>query len=196
MNVNKSIDEHLNGDEVVRYNLLVPGVGITVQFCVTDGKVYMYGSVSYSTPNSALNDFMLVFNCSSRYDNENCSCGEEFIGEETWSGKKKVRREAVTTELYITIEGDMGSSRNAFVLNVTEGDVPTDCVGELIASDCGDNTSTHRITSKPKGGEYQQTHLSPQIHMYLQSHHQRRRQSSLQQQSVAQDSSSSATFSS
>ena len=47
------------------------------------------------------------------------------------------------------------------MLNITEGDVPTDCVGKLIASDCGDNTSTHHIISNPGEGKYQQNTSIP-----------------------------------
>ena len=156
----KSETNFINGDlqrgEVIRYNLLVPGVGITVKVCVNSGGVHMYGSFSYSAPSSVLNDFLLELDCYGS-GGWSCSCQEVYVDRGTPSGKdNRVRREVTTTELYITIEGDMGSSRNAFVLNITEGDVPTDCVGKLIASDCGDNTSTHHITSNPREGKYQQ----------------------------------------
>ena len=63
----------------------------------------MYGSFSYSAPSSALNDFLLELDCYSSGGGI-CSCQEVYADRGTPSGKdNRVRREATTTELYITI---------------------------------------------------------------------------------------------
>ena len=48
-----------------------------------------------------------------------------------------MKREATATVVFITVEGTEDSRENVFVMNATDGDVPTDCVGNEVADDCG-----------------------------------------------------------
>ena len=76
--MHKFTDGSLNRNEVIRYNLSVPEIGITVQVCAEGGQIAVYGSVTYQNPNSALNDFQLVVDCTTS-TNKNCSCGKVFV---------------------------------------------------------------------------------------------------------------------
>ena len=110
----------------------------------------MYGSASYPAPNSALNDFQLELECTqSTSGADDCTCKNTFVPgpsqreslhRQHYDGK--VRRQAVATAgLFITVEG-RGSGNNEFVVSITDGDSPTDCVGLEVADNCEDNTTT------------------------------------------------------
>ena len=148
--MHKFIDGSLNRNEIIRYNLSVPEIGITVQVCAEGGQIAVYGSVTYQNPNSALNDFQLVVDCTTS-TNKNCSCGKVFVPSKLQKlhYDRTVKREATATVVYITVEGTDDSRENVFVMNATDGDVPTDCVGNEVADDCGGKD----ITTNPPESE-------------------------------------------
>ena len=148
--MHKFIDGSLNRNEIIRYNLFVPKIGITVQVCAEGGQIAVYGSVTYQNPNSALNDFQLVVDCTTS-TNKNCSCGIVFVPSKLQKlhYDRTVKREATATVVYITVEGTDDSRENVFVMNATDGDVPTDCVGNEVADDCGGKD----ITTNPPESE-------------------------------------------
>ena len=118
--------------EVIHYVLTIPYLGVTIQVCAIDGIVQVYGSVTYSNPNSALN------NCSLLLDNTECQ--NVYIPPNKNSTPGHVKRSVeyqTSTEnvLYITVEG-ASIGNNSFTMNMTEGDIPDDCVGERVATDC------------------------------------------------------------
>ena len=55
----------LSKNKGIRYNLLVPVTGITVQVCITEGHIRVYGSVSVPNPNPAFHDFFIELDESS-----------------------------------------------------------------------------------------------------------------------------------
>ena len=148
--MHKFIDGSLNRNEIIRYNLSVPKIGITVQVCAEGGQIAVYGSVTYQNPNSALNDFQLVVDCTTS-TNKNCSCGKVFVPSKLQKlhYDRTVKREATATVVYITVEGTDDSRENVFIMNATDGDVPTDCVGNEVADDCGGKD----ITTNPPESE-------------------------------------------
>ena len=89
-----------------------------------------------------------LFKC--LHNTTDCKCKGAYISGSDHSTKEYVRRsaaqkrEAATTEITITIEGM--EYDNEFYVDITDGDVPTDCVGAMVAEDCEeeDLTPEHR----------------------------------------------------
>ena len=72
------IGDHINGtldqNETVRYNLQIPVIGVTVEVCVSAGRIVLYGSASDHNPNSAFYEFFLQV----VYDNDTLQCDHMF----------------------------------------------------------------------------------------------------------------------
>ena len=115
----------------VRYELQVPGGGVTVNLCVSIGSVLFYGSFTVPNPNSALHDYVQeVIN-----NGGETTCADVFIQPEVVEspdtnrlGKRQADNDrgspsnetTTTTILYISLEG--GGDINTFVLETSEGD--------------------------------------------------------------------------
>ena len=133
----------LDKDEIVRYHYLVPDIGITVEACVSEGHVKVYGSVTIPNPNSALYSWKLEVKHDSQ-ETGTQTCQSYFLeitsstttsapttttGANSSSDPTIDDYEALTLtdqSLYITVEGL--EDHNRFIVNGTSGntqDVPT-----------------------------------------------------------------------
>ena len=115
------IEGTLSEDKIIRYNLSLPSIGITIQVCVKYGQMVLYGSGIYHDPNSALNDFYLEFN--DTHCKDCIDCQELFINTRQPGNNwlKRSNEPAITTTVYMTFEGRADMSH--FIMNSTEGDV-------------------------------------------------------------------------
>ena len=143
------IDGNLTDSQVVRYALTIPYLGVTVHVCALQGVIQLYVSTTFPNPNSALYDFTLTLDCSIMcQDNSTCDDlyipGSEFMHKKSkLSLHQRVRSVEFQSKrdnfVYISVRGALAVT-NSFTLNLTEGDIPGDCVGEMVATDCGDTT--------------------------------------------------------
>ena len=122
-----------------------------MQVCTSKGQVSTYVSAMGSpNPDGVAS---LQFKC--LHNTTDCKCKEAYISGSDHSTKQYVRRsaaqkrEAATTEITITIEGT--EYDNEFNVDITDGDVPTDCVGAMVAEDCEEEDLTH---ATPEHREY------------------------------------------
>ena len=117
----------------MRYVTIVPVNGLSIQVCSNEGRV----AISAFCRDQELAEYLGSFKpiCDHR---NNCDCVQVYIPEFPSSSKdqnrRRARRETVTTEVQVTIEGM--ERENLFVLDIYDGDDPNDCVGVEIASDC------------------------------------------------------------
>ena len=114
----------LNKGGTVRLNFPLPVEGITIRLCVSQGYLVLYASVSSTTPNSAVNDFMLEIGtgCSDIYIDPR----ETGNGIDNSMGRRKRQMSALESAnltLYVSIEGV--EERNTFILHTTAGDTST-----------------------------------------------------------------------
>ena len=75
------IHAHTHNRETARYNLQIPVIGVTVEVCVSAGRIVVYGSTSDSNPNSAFYEFFLQV----VYDNDTEQCDHMFYKPDTLS---------------------------------------------------------------------------------------------------------------
>ena len=120
----------LNKGGTVRLNFPLPVEGITIRLCVSQGYLVLYASVSSTTPNSAVNDFMLEIGtgCSDIYiDPRGIGNGNDNSNNALGRRKRQVfnstASESANLTLYISIEGV--EERNTFILQTTTGDTST-----------------------------------------------------------------------
>ena len=121
----------------MRYTRLVPDNGLTIRVCSSEGRVTI--SVFCYVPENSGNVISFRPTCDYRNTTEdgNCQCVEVYIPGSVCSsphGHSRLKRETVTTEVHITVEGM--ETENVFVMDTTDGDDPNDCVGMEVASDC------------------------------------------------------------
>ena len=113
------IDGTLYEKQVVRYQLAISQLGVTIQVCAISGTIDVYGSASHPNPNSVLNDFHLKLYCEGCHDNDTCQNVTQ------GSGSNRRKRSLSDEEgnnhstIYISITGL--AKVNHFVLNSTEG---------------------------------------------------------------------------
>ena len=155
VSVNISNEEVVGGalddSEVIHYVLTTPYLGVTIKICASEGTVQVYGSDTYSSPNSALNSFSLVLYCNNmKCNDEACKAlyipGSVFMHEKskisTGQQVRSVEYQFSTENvMYISVKG-ASNKNNSFTMNMTEGDVPDDCVGEMVAKDCAKTYSS------------------------------------------------------
>jgi len=118
----------LDGGGTARLNFDLPGEGITIKLCVSEGYLVLYASVSSTAPNSAVNDFMLEIGtgCSDIYiDRLGTGNGNDNSNNALGRRKRQVFNSTASESdtLYISIEGVQ--QRNTFILQTTTGDTST-----------------------------------------------------------------------
>ena len=135
------IDGTLYENQVVRYQLAISQLGVTIQVCAISGTIDVYGSASHPNPNSVLNDFQLKLHCEGCQDHDKC----ENI---TRVPQNNRRKRSLSDEegnnhptIYISITGL--AKVNHFVLNSTEGIVTMKTVVH--------ETTTNTIRDTPDG---------------------------------------------
>ena len=133
------VDGTLDDSEVIHYVLTIPYLGVTIQACSVEGIIQVYGSVTFPNPNSALNNYPFVL------DHNNTECQNLYIPPHQNSTGQRVRsveyQSSTENVLYISVEG-ASNKNNSFTMNMTEGDISDDCVGERVAKDCEDTMFT------------------------------------------------------
>ena len=125
----------LNKREIVRLVTNVPDNGLTIRVCSSEGRV----SISVFCPSVpedsdvSITPTAVLHNTTYNYTSK---CSEVYIsGPTTYEHSyKRLKRETVTTEVHITVEGM--ETENVFVMDTTDGDDPNDCVGVEVADDC------------------------------------------------------------
>ena len=124
----------LNKREIVRLVTNVPDNGLTIRVCSSEGRV----SISVFCPVPEDSDISITPMPDLRNTTENYTskCSEVYISGPTTYSYKRLKRETVTTEVHITVEGM--ETENVFVMDTTEGDDANDCVGMEVADDCMD----------------------------------------------------------
>ena len=137
----------------MRYTRLVPHNGLTIRVCSIGGRVTI--SVFCYVPEDSGDILTFKPICDHRNDTmeaASCQCVEVYIPgsigssedpQQEEQSRRRARRETVTTEVHITVEGM--ETENVFVMDTTDGDDPNDCVGVEVASDCV------RPSESPKG---------------------------------------------
>ena len=74
----------LDGNETVRYHFPIPVIGITVEVCVSQGHILIYGSVTVPNPNSAFYDWVFDVNYEQKHhNNESVVCQNQFFDPST-----------------------------------------------------------------------------------------------------------------
>ena len=126
----------LNEHEIARLVINVPDNGLTIRVCSSEGRV----SISVFCPVPEDSDVSIpptavLQNTTYNYTSK---CSEVYVsGPTTYEhSRRRARRETVTTEVHITVEGM--ETENVFVMDTTDGDDPNDCVGMKVADDCID----------------------------------------------------------
>lgn len=80
--VEEEMNGTLDGNETIRYHFPIPVIGITVEVCVSQGHILVYGSVTVPNPNSAFYDWFLELNYEHR-SNESVICENHFFDPST-----------------------------------------------------------------------------------------------------------------
>lgn len=121
MSTNIGVNENNNGtldrEDVIR--LIMDGIGgegVSIRFCVMEGKLTFYVSQLIS-PNRVVSDNSLTITSNEK---TSIDCTTIFNQYPT-SGMRKRRQQAQTSTLYLTIEGH--DEMNTFVLQSGEGNV-------------------------------------------------------------------------
>ena len=117
----------LSKNKTIRYNLLIPVIGVTVEVCITEGHVHVYGSVSIPNPNSAFHDLFIELD-----GNDTECCGHAYVEPCAMpSPSSRSRRDTSQSNtddqvVYLSIEArDKDSS---FAVNGIPGDVYRDVI--------------------------------------------------------------------
>ena len=126
INTDEEVNVTLAENKTIRYNFLIPVIGVTVKVCITGGHIRAYGSVSIPNPNSAFNDFFIELD----YENDNDTCGHAYVEPcATSSSPPRSRRQTSQSHtnnqiVYVSIEArDKDSS---FAVDTITGDVYRD----------------------------------------------------------------------
>ena len=131
----KSLNGELDEKEIMRYVRFVPANGLTIRLCSSEGRVT--ASVFCYVPEDSGKVISIKPICDHR-NSTNCECIDVYIPESASSSqehsRRRARRETVTIEVHITVEGM--ETENVFVMDTTDGDDPNDCAGMEVASDC------------------------------------------------------------
>ena len=132
------ISDIVVGDgERIRTNFPLPVEGITIRLCVSRGKITFYASVSSTSPNSAVYDWMSeigigcddIFIDPRNVENDNIGSNDNSNRVDTNNGRRKRQTlnstmdEYVDLTLYVSIEGT--EETNSFVLQTTTGNTST-----------------------------------------------------------------------
>ena len=123
----------LEQNKTVRYNLLIPVIGVTVKVCITMGKIHVYGSTSTPNPNSAFHDFFIELDYE-KHENETEVCGySTYVEPCNTSPSPHARGRRQTSEsgtdaevVYLSIVGMAEGS--SFVVNGVAGDISHDVI--------------------------------------------------------------------
>ena len=119
----------------MRYVRRVTANGLTIRVCSSEGRVVT--SMFCNVPEDSGKVLSVKPICDHR-NSTNCTCIEVYVPGSASSSqehsRRRARRETVTTEVHITVEGM--ETENVFVMDTTDGDDPNDCVGVEVAIDC------------------------------------------------------------
>ena len=128
----------------MRYITFVPANGLSIRVCSNEGRVTIFMFSMDQERSGSLRSFKPI--CDHR-NSMDCDCVQvyipQFISSPKDHSRRRARRETVTTEIHITIEGM--ERENVFTVDIHDGDVPNDCVGMEIASDCNHPNGMNRI---------------------------------------------------
>lgn len=127
-------DAVVGNGERIRLNFPLPVEGVTVRLCVSRGKLVLYASVSSTSPNSAVYDWMseIGIGCDDIFidprdvGNDNIGSNDNSNRVNTNNGRRKRQAlnstmdEYVDLTLYVSIEGV--EETNSFVFQTTTGD--------------------------------------------------------------------------
>jgi collagen type VI alpha len=136
----------LDQNETVRYNLQIPVIGVTVEVCVSAGRIVLYGSASDHNPNSAFYEFFLQV----VYEDDTEVCDHTFYKPDTLPptsssdihDQRVLRSEPMT--LYLSVVGK--DKENSFIhLNFTAGDVYPVKPTPTVVYPVNNNTSSTRF---------------------------------------------------
>ena len=130
-------DAVVGNGENLRLTFPLPVEGVTVRLCVSHGKLVLYASVSSTSPNSAVYDWMseIGIGCDDIFidprDVENDNIGSNGnsnrfntnIGRRKRQALNSTMDEYVDLTLYVSIEGV--EETNSFVFQTTTGDTST-----------------------------------------------------------------------
>ena len=120
--------------ERIRTNFPLPVEGVTIRLCVSRGKIVFYASVSETSPNSAVYDWMSeigigcddIFIDPRNVENDNIGSNDNSNQVDANNGRGKRQTLNSTMDeyfdltLYVSIEG--AEETNSFVLQTTTGD--------------------------------------------------------------------------
>ena len=126
MNTNEEMNVTLGENKTIRYNFLIPAIGVTVDVCITEGHIHAYGSVSVPNPNSAFYDFFIELDIE-HYEHRARICHSAYV-EVCRSNTTRPRPRRQTSEsnsdnqvVYLSIVGM--AKESSFVVNGTAGEV-------------------------------------------------------------------------
>ena len=120
--MDEEIRTTLGGNKTIRYNLLIPVIGVTVKVCITGGHVHVYGSVSIPNPNSAFNDFSNDL----KHESNNETCCTFYVDSCPANQNGRPRRQTSESDsstqiVYISIVGM--AQESSFIVNGTAGNI-------------------------------------------------------------------------
>ena len=88
--VEEEMNGTLDGNETIRYHFPIPVIGITVEVCVSQGHILVYGSVTVPNPNSAFYDWIFELNYEHmHHGNESVACQNQFFDPSTIPDKNR-----------------------------------------------------------------------------------------------------------
>ena len=123
MSTGEKMNVTLSGNKNIRYNLLIPVIGVTVEVCITEGHIHAYGSLSVPNPNSAFHDFVFVLDL----ENDTEVCGHAYVvpcAAPTFSPRSRRQTSQSNIDnqvVYLSIVGM--AEKNSFIVNGTAGDL-------------------------------------------------------------------------
>ena len=149
--VHRECDEELNytlgSNETFRYNLAI-GFGITLNICIMEGEIEIYGTTLITNPSKVFNEWHLQL-VKSEGDNDTV-CDSLSIDAGTQSdttSKIRRRRDSEDKTLYISVTGR--ASSNVFVVNSSTLVKPDDTTDDHGATD--GTTDDHGATRHDHG---------------------------------------------
>ena len=88
--VEEEMNGTLDGNETIRYHFPIPVIGITVEVCVSQGHILVYGSVTVPNPNSAFYDWFFEVNHEHmHHNNQSVACQNQFFDPSTIPDKDR-----------------------------------------------------------------------------------------------------------